>query len=673
MRRTLAALGTVALMACHDVPGPVTSGTVPNFAISDGAHGGNPFVFFLPPLVPQPVFEGALATGASPSVVICTLADDACGSVVTTFGPSAISIQDGYFQVNWKTGPAAGISSAYDYRIEIRASGLLVGFRDVDPKETPTEVPSNPEEDALYAFLNGSTIPIKFRLEAGFLCAGVEFDDVNGECNEGNLRDGVIVQIPETGTGVSVPPQSLDLVVAIVVEPCPEDANLPVDLPLFGGCFEVRSTPAIPQALDPLAAVFVCEELPELDQRQEALVRLHKSEALDGSAPVFALPNAPGLCPTEVAAGPAPGSLLARTARAVGSGLGRLFAPRSLHAALLDRGKGGLTGGFSFFQFALPAKMEKAAGDGQVAEVGTPVAVAPAVLVTDLDGFPVAGATVRFEVITGGGTVVPTSVVSGPDGISQVASWTLGSVGLNQLRAFGRGLADPVTNGPQPFFDPFKPIPLPNPYDEVPVRLETGELIFTATGCADGSGTVVIDGVLEGAWACAGVDQAFTANVSGGAAPARLLVMNDATNLYIAVAVRRASADRANVLAVEFDDGDGVAEAGEDVVELALADGVSVFRDLYRTAKCVKSGQAACGEADLMDGGTTDGSGAFLNDGTWSVYEIAHPLRSGDAAHDIQLDVGDVASFFIALRLGNGAQGNTEYPGFRVFLPYVIR
>jgi hypothetical protein len=480
MRRVSGLLAALVLTACQDTPLAFRAdGAGPTLAISDGAHGGNPFVFFLPPLVPQPSFEGTFAPDADPTVAICTLVDGACGTVVTTFGGDDIKIAGEAFLAHWQTGERNGISSDQDYRIEIRAGELVLAFRDVDPKASPREVPDHPEVDDLYAFQNGRTIPIKFRLEEGFLCAALSFDDESGQCNEGNLRDGLMVQIPESGTGVSVPPQDLDLPVAIVVEPCPAGQGLPVDLPTYGGCFEVRTSTPLTQPLNPLAAVFVCEEPPGLDERQQGLVRLHKSDALDGSTAVFALPNAPGLCPFEQARGPAGGSLWARALRSVGRGLARLTGPQPLHAALLDRGAAGLTGGFSFFQLAMPAKMVVHVGDGQEAEPGAPVPIDPLVFVTDFDGFPVDGATVRFDVILGGGMVTPGAVTTGTDGRAQV-SWILGVAGLNGLRASGRGIADPITNGPLPGFDPFKPIPQPNPADEIPAQLFTGELHFSA-------------------------------------------------------------------------------------------------------------------------------------------------------------------------------------------------
>jgi hypothetical protein len=52
------------------------------------------------------------------------------------------------------------------------------------------------------------------------------------------------------------------------------------------------------------------------------------------------------------------------------------------------------------------------------------------------------------------------------------------------------------------------------------------------------------------------------------------------------------------------------------------------------------------------------------------VYEISHPLTTTEVA-GLQIDLrrvaGQSAGFFITLRLGNGAQGNTQWPGFRVY------
>src|SRR5262245_49700156 len=88
------------------------------------------------------------------------------------------------------------------------------------------------------------------------------------------------------------------------------------------------------------------------------------------------------------------------------------------------------------------------AGDGQTAAVGTTVAIAPAVIVRDQFGNPVAGVVVTFAVTAGGGSVSPaTPVISDANGIAAATAWTLGnSAGINTLTATAGGLAgSPVT------------------------------------------------------------------------------------------------------------------------------------------------------------------------------------------------------------------------------------
>ncbi|HMH82124.1 MAG TPA: Ig-like domain-containing protein, partial [Gemmatimonadales bacterium] len=81
-------------------------------------------------------------------------------------------------------------------------------------------------------------------------------------------------------------------------------------------------------------------------------------------------------------------------------------------------------------------------GNGQSATVGTAVATVPSVIVRDQFNNPVAGVSVTFAVVSGGGTVVPTTAVTtNAGGIATVTSWTLGTTaGTNTLRAISPGL-----------------------------------------------------------------------------------------------------------------------------------------------------------------------------------------------------------------------------------------
>lgn len=83
-----------------------------------------------------------------------------------------------------------------------------------------------------------------------------------------------------------------------------------------------------------------------------------------------------------------------------------------------------------------PASIELVTGDGQTATVGTPVPVAPSVLVKDASGSGVSGVPINFVVTGGGGTVTGEDQITGSDGTATVGQWTLGgNAGANKLEA----------------------------------------------------------------------------------------------------------------------------------------------------------------------------------------------------------------------------------------------
>ena len=83
-----------------------------------------------------------------------------------------------------------------------------------------------------------------------------------------------------------------------------------------------------------------------------------------------------------------------------------------------------------------PHSAAPTAGNNQTAAAGTDLGVAPAVLVADGSGNPVAGTAVVFAVTAGGGVVQGGNALTGANGIAAVGKWTLGtSVGANSLKA----------------------------------------------------------------------------------------------------------------------------------------------------------------------------------------------------------------------------------------------
>jgi hypothetical protein len=76
------------------------------------------------------------------------------------------------------------------------------------------------------------------------------------------------------------------------------------------------------------------------------------------------------------------------------------------------------------------------AGNNQRARVGTVVAVAPTVVVTDQYGNPVPNVPVTFVVTSGGGSVTGANPTTNASGVATVGSWTLGPApGANSLTA----------------------------------------------------------------------------------------------------------------------------------------------------------------------------------------------------------------------------------------------
>jgi len=92
-----------------------------------------------------------------------------------------------------------------------------------------------------------------------------------------------------------------------------------------------------------------------------------------------------------------------------------------------------------------PTQLDKIAGDGQTANVGTPVGVAPTVRISDALGNPIAGVGVTFAVTGGAGSIAGPNPTTGADGRASLGSWTLGpNVGANSVSAAAAGLT-PVT------------------------------------------------------------------------------------------------------------------------------------------------------------------------------------------------------------------------------------
>lgn len=166
-----APLVTLALVvaACErplDITGP--TGELLAHA-SDGAHGGNPHFFFLPPIARHDgdftgVFDGSLA----PVVDICQLDGTECVASVAHFTTSPRRVRgeweervragEHHYSVTWRTH-RFHLDPANLYRICVSVGPRALGHADVHVRHR-----------------HDRTLPIKFRIEEGAVDAGVLLD-----------------------------------------------------------------------------------------------------------------------------------------------------------------------------------------------------------------------------------------------------------------------------------------------------------------------------------------------------------------------------------------------------------------------------------------------------------------------------------------------------------------
>ena len=542
LARLSIAAGTLAfLFACtRDTAAPPIGG--PSFAVSDGAHDGNPDFFFLPPLFKSPNsdpdFEPtAFNARLRPAVEICELGAPAadntreCVRLIKRFAPGTVNVTDQQYQVNWNTTESA-LDVTKFYRIQVLVGTTVLGFTDVDPVSSGKDLKSVATGEYI-GLVDGRTLPIKFRIESGALCA---VDGTDCTAATINLAQGGTVVLEAQGEvfkfdirpgTVATYGRQVITDITFNLEVC---SGIAVDLPKFGQClrvatfFETSGSAGSELLFSNPALVSMCVLEPGLPQSQENFITLHQQ---DGTL-IRALPHATPNCQVIGARTQEPEGLAARGWRWLRDIAGNLFTPRPLYArsrtALFNLGGGGETNllgatctpppasarqmlmvtcpaavapqllaaatvaaarTISDFQFALPAKMDyvNPADASRSAPTGT--SLPTAVKVTDWANAPVQGATVTFTEpgIESPGTVIGTAT-SDASGIAQI-SWTI-AAGPNNVIASGRGIAA-QNNYPDATVKPFMPdISFPTA-QQTAVVLRTGAVPFSATGTLVGS------------------------------------------------------------------------------------------------------------------------------------------------------------------------------------------
>jgi hypothetical protein len=485
--RALAFLALVGLAACSGEPSAPSDPLRPDLVISSPSTGGSPDFFWRPPIRNDGNGTGTFNPDLNITIKVCTThSATVCASPVATF--TNVPVVSGQYQAVW-TVP---VSAVVEYRIFVIAEGtpdVVVGFADVKTAANQKSLKGfDPNQFVLIT--DGSNLPIKFRIQGH--CT-------NSPCNESFIdrsEGGFAYARDGSGNvlaGIHIPGGNGDGVVTVSIEPCAGGADLPVDIPLFGGCWTVNTNPEIigANALTESGEVFICEAKEEIEgqlfsEEQEEKPTIHRHHAPD---PIQALPHDQEDCDGDGDLDPAPPVVLSFKGllRAVVNGnwhgvsrhLVSLLGPKPAYARRLDAGAGGTVFEFSNFQFGLPSKMEE-----NFSEIGSE-ALTIEVYVSDLDHEPVANAKVHFA--TTDGSVAPLVVTTGTNGIAS-ASWTIPEgEGVFEATAQGVGIAVPDNNGPRVgdqkkcegdcYFDPYMAIHSPfNPTGED----ETGAIAFPA-------------------------------------------------------------------------------------------------------------------------------------------------------------------------------------------------
>ena len=353
-RRALCVLSLVGLAACSGEPSqPSEPVGGPAFAIVDASDpGGRPDFGWRPP-IGNTSLGGSFDATRSPTVRICIL--DVQNNTCT--GPelpaTSVPVVNSNYQYDWMVP----VSSVTHYRIFIEEGtpAVILGYADVKTAATSKGLkPFNPAD--FVGVTDGSILPIKFRITNA--CANASCGDGFIDTNTGGTS--YYTEDGETKGGITIAPTPGGGVVQVEIKPCA--GNLPIPNPKFGSCLDVLVEEG-GNEYDGIGVAFICDAeaaaiASGLSAARQGLVTLYRKHGTD---PVEALPHADDDCPTVLAEGSVKGLLRALVHgnwKKAGQQLTGILAPKPLYARRLDAGAGGIVdGGFSLFQFALPAAL----------------------------------------------------------------------------------------------------------------------------------------------------------------------------------------------------------------------------------------------------------------------------------------------------------------------------
>ncbi|MBE0593820.1 MAG: hypothetical protein IH616_15615, partial [Gemmatimonadales bacterium] len=238
------------------------------------------------------------------------------------------------------------------------------------------------------------------------------------------------------------------------------------------------------------------------------------------------------------------------------------------------------------------------------------------------------------------------------------------------------------------------------------VLLQAPKVKFEASVCSDYRSVLATPGV-DGVYTTKGNRQPIPINISGAGDMAYLYTLTDCYNTYFALEVPAAQ-DLQNSLRIVFVDEqtyggvlpttqfNAVPIAGtlparsDDMWMIRRATkkdpapaGTWLLEDWHVSNDCTGSNkQSECGAYDAPVNGESrqnliaGSAGAVTEVNGATVFEFARRFGPAVDPQDfpVPTSVGQSTrvGFYLVLQMGNGAQGNTEWPDFRLFQPFTI-
>lgn len=171
----IAAVAVLAACGGADSPTAVTApkaAHAPRHTIDDWPRYGTYGFYFLPNALGWT--ENAFDATLNPTVTICRLTNDVCGSTLATFTKTSgsygrlvtVSTTGRSYNVSWPATTGNGYAAGRTYRVNVRVSGRDLGFLDVQVVANSSQAAAV-DTSQYRAVVIGNNFPISFRINQG--------------------------------------------------------------------------------------------------------------------------------------------------------------------------------------------------------------------------------------------------------------------------------------------------------------------------------------------------------------------------------------------------------------------------------------------------------------------------------------------------------------------------